>query len=209
MPFLIPLATTALVGTAGVAGAAATPGLIGAGGAITTGGLISGGALIASTVGGIMSSQAASQQARDQKALANYNAKVEEQRAKQIELKASYDQVRQAKEAERIKSSLTAGLGSAGALGQSLLVQAKQASELDLENMMIGYEGQVGAGQARNQSKVDTIQAGIYGRKAKNTQTAGYINAGTSLLTGFNKAGLFSGQGSGLTDTGRATLLRY
>jgi len=38
-----------------------------------------------------------------------------------------------------------------------------------------------------SQGNMDRLQANIYGQRAKNEATAGYLKAGTSLLTGFGQ----------------------
>lgn len=149
-------------------------------------------------VAAVQAAKAQEQQARAQQAMSQYNAALQEQQAKQIEAKTLFDQTRNAQEAERQKSSLTAGLGMSGAVtteGSPLLIQAKQASESELDNVMIGYEGGINAQSARSQGTLDTMQAGIYGQRANNAMTSGYMNAGTSLLQGFDKAGTFDSWG--------------
>jgi len=184
MPFLIPLAVGAAA-TAG--GAAATTGLIGAGGAITGAGLLTGGGLAASIYGGVSSGMAAKQQGKDARAMSEYNARVEENKAKQLTAKSIYDQQRQADLANRKKSSMLASIGGSGvdpSIGSPLLVQAKQAAEFDLENLMIGYEGQTDAGAARNQATLDKLQGSISESQGRSTAKARYIGTGSSLLTG-------------------------
>lgn len=134
--------------------------------------------------------QAAAAEARAQQQVAQYNAKVAEREAQAIEQKTAFEQQRQAEEAARIEGSLRANLGASGAVpseGTPLMLQSKQAAESELDNLMIGYEGQIGAGRARSQSRLDKMQAGIYSQKASNARTAGMIGAGTTLLTGFGK----------------------
>lgn len=138
--------------------------------------------------GAIMEAKAGSDEAKGQAAMADYNAQVSEQNAKQIEAKTAFDQNREAEAASRRQSSLQAGLGASGAVtteGSPLLLQAKQASEDELSNLMIGSEGAIAAGQQRSQAALDKMQSSIYKTKAKNTMTAGYLKAGGTLLSGF------------------------
>lgn len=132
--------------------------------------------------------QALAAQAESQQAMADYNAKVQEREAKAALVRAQYEQVRQAEAGERTKSSLQAFLATTGtvpAAGTSLLVQAEQAAELELENLMIGYEGLTGEARARSQAEIDRMQGKIYKQRARSYRTAGYIGAGRELLTGF------------------------
>ena len=153
---------------------------------------IVGGTLL--TAGGaVMEGKAASDEAKGQAAMSEYNAQVSEQNAKQIEAKTAFDQNREAEAASRRQSSLQAGLGASGAVtteGSPLLLQAKQASEDELTNLTLGYEGSIAAGQQRSQAALDKMQSKVYKTKAKNVMTAGYMKAGGTLLSGFG--GMYS-----------------
>lgn len=141
-------------------------------------------------LGQYQAGQAAAAQAAGQQAMAEYNAKVAEQQAKTEELRSQYESRRQAEAAERYKSELAAGIGASGVVsseGTPLLIQARQAAEAELDNLMIGYEGQTAASRARSQAALDKMQAGIYGTASRNASMAGMMGAGTSLLTGFGQ----------------------
>ncbi len=153
------------------------------------------------------------QVAISQQAIADYNAKVAEQEARAIEQSTRYKQQRQVEAASRYGSSLLARLGAAGVVvseGAPLMIQAQQAAEAELDNLMIGYEGQTAAARARSQARLDTMQglvhrqqADIYGRqagilgervraydpRARAAFRAGRIGAGATLLTGFGALG--------------------
>ena len=142
--------------------------------------------------GGVMSAQAASAQGKSEQAMSEYNAKVQKMQAKQIEVKAEYDQQMQHEEAKRRMSSLRVGVGASGAVsteGSPLLIEAKQASELELENLMIGYEGRIGNQAALNQAEMDIMQGKLSRQKGRNLATAGYTGAGRTLLTGLGTMG--------------------
>jgi hypothetical protein len=148
----------------------------------------------AAVTGGIMASQAQAQEARNQAAMAKYNQDVMNQQAKTKEQQTAFEQNRQAEESHRQMSSLQANLGMSGAVsteGSPLMIQAKQASESELENLMIGYEGQNQAQYMRSQAGGYGMQSSIYKSKARNIANAGYMNAGSTLLTGFNDMGWF------------------
>lgn len=143
------------------------------------------------TAGAIQSGRVAEAQSRSAQAVANYNAAVQEREAKAIEQKTKFDQWRQAQQVQRIKKALRSKLAGAGAridVGAPLHLQAEQAAELELENLLIGYEGQTGAQRARSQAEIDRLQGKIYRQKGKAARTASYIQAGSTLLTGFGEA---------------------
>ena len=135
---------------------------------------------------------AARQEGKDAEALADYNASVMEAEAKQEEAKAKFDSIRQAEEAERIQGSLTAGLGMSGvdvSVGSPLLLQAKQASELELDNLMIGYEGQLAASRARSQATGYKMEGDFAKQRGKNKMIGSFMGAGGTLLKGFGGYG--------------------
>ena len=188
MGFLIPLA----VGTAATAATVATSGLIGTAGGVTGSGLLAAAGAGASAYGTYQQGQAAEAQGKSQQDMANYNARVAEQEAKAKELRAGFAQKRQAKKAAEIKSSQIAKLAAGGGLGSPVAgdLVAEQASELDLENLLIGYEGQVGAEQSRSQATLDRMQGGLYAKAGKATAKRANIGFGVGLA-GFAKERLY------------------
>jgi hypothetical protein len=143
-----------------------------------------------SAAASIQSGRQAAAQARSAQRVAKYNARIQEREAKAIEQKARFEQIQQAKRAARIKSRLRAKLAGSGArmdVGAPLMLQAEQAAELELENLLIGYEGQVGEQRALSQAELDRLQGKIYKQKGKAGRKAGYIGAGSTLLTGFGE----------------------
>ena len=145
--------------------------------------------------GQIQSGRAAAAEGKSAQNIANYNAAVMEQQAKTERLRGGFEQVRQAKRGERVKSSMQAALGAAGGLGagSSLLLESEQAAELELENLMIGYESELAAGRAESQATLDRLQGKLYRQKGRNLATASYIGAGSTLLTGLGMAGYLMG----------------
>jgi len=136
----------------------------------------------------IIEGQAASVEGKSQQNIANYNAQVQEREAKAIEQRTAVEQRRQAEEAARRQSTLEAGLGASGAVttaGAPLMLQAKQASESELENLMIGYTGREEATAARTQGQLDIMQGKLAKQRGKAEAKGQYIGAGTTLLSGF------------------------
>ena len=143
-----------------------------------------------SALGQYQAGQAAASQAKSQQAMAEYNAKVQEQQAKMELAQSEFRGKRQAESAERQRSSLQAGLGASGVVPESgtpLLIQAAQAKESELDQALIGYQGQIAAARSMNQASLDRMQGSIYSRKAKNASQGGMFGAGTTLLSGFGR----------------------
>lgn len=150
--------------------------------------------LIAATAvaatGQIQAGRVAVAQGRSVQNIADYNAAVQEQAAKAIRAKATFEQIRQAERAERIKGTLTTRLAKAGGLGSPVAedLAAEQAAELKLENLLIGYEGEVGARRALSQAEIDRLSGRVAKRRGRAGRRASFLKAGGTLLTGFGEA---------------------
>ena len=130
----------------------------------------------------------AEQEAKAQQNIANYNAQVMEREAQAIEQQTAFEQERQVKEAARIKSKLRvaqAGSGAMTGVGTELLIEEEQAAELELDMLLIGYEGKTAAQRARSQAEMDIMGGKLAMQRGKAARTAGYAKAGGTLLTGF------------------------
>ncbi len=144
--------------------------------------------------------------------IANFNAAVALQEAKAQRAKAGFAQKRQAKRGVQIKSALIAKLGAAGGIGSAVAADlaAEQAAELELENLLIGFEGEILAGRAESQAELDILQGKIAKRRGKTAARAANIKFGTqvavlaggaSFLKGKTDAGT-PGTGGGLPGVG-------
>lgn len=119
--------------------------------------------------------------------IANFNAEVAEKQAEAELLRSGFDQIQQAKEAERIKSRLRAGLGAAGGAGSPVAIdlELEQAQELELENLLIGFEGEVKAGRLKSQATLDRLQGKLARQAGKSAARRANVQFGAQLLTGF------------------------
>jgi len=134
----------------------------------------------------------AKEEGKAQESIENYNAAVEEQRAKAIELKTEFEQQRQAEAGARIKGLQLAGAGASGLVvseGAPLLSAAMQASELELENLLIGYEGITEAARARSQAAEYRMRGKLAKQRGKSEMIGKFLEAGGTLLTGFSEFG--------------------
>ena len=151
--------------------------------------------------GQIQAGREAEAQAKSAQNIAKYNALVQEREAEALKQQAGFEQKRQAKRAVRVKSALTARVAAAGGLGAPVAADlaAEQAAELELENLMIGYGGEIGAERALAKAELDRLQGKLYRQKGKAARKASYFRAGGTLLTGFGMAGAGAGGGGELT----------
>lgn len=152
-------------------------GLVGGGGSAVTSGLQLAGAGL-SAVGTIASAQAQSQGMKAQAAFNERQATMEQQRA-------AYEAQRERENAQRLMARQRAGYLSSGLAleGTPTAVIADTAAETAMDIAAIQYGGQVRSGNYR-------AQAGIDRANARSASTAGFIGAGSSLLSGIARTRL-------------------
>ena len=120
--------------------------------------------------------------------IANFNAAVAEQGAVAAREKSAFASKRQAKKAAEIKSSQIVSIGEG--LGSPVagdLIEA-QAAELELENLLIGFEGEVEAGKLESQATLDRLQGKLFKQKGKSAARGANVQFGiqvASFLSGF------------------------
>lgn len=136
-------------------------------------------------------------QGRSEQNIAEFNAKVAEQEGKAAKIKSGFESIQQAKEAQRIKSRQIAGIGEAGGAGSpvALDISAEQAIELELENLLIGFEGEVALLRSIQKATGLRLQGQAARQASKSAARRANIQFGTQLLTGFAAAGGFGGSG--------------
>ena len=157
--------------------------------------IIAGASLMAA--GQIQAGREAAATGKSQQNIANYNAALMEREAEATKQKAAFESLRQAKEARRIRGKLRTQLAGAGAAlfeGAPEKLEEEQAAELELENLLIGYEGRVQAGRARSQAELDRLSGRLAKQRGKAARKASYLQAGGTLLTGFGIAGTVQGR---------------
>ena len=127
--------------------------------------------------------------------IANFNAEVAKQEAIGIRKRAAFAQKRQAKRGVAAKSALIAKLatGLTSPVAGDLI--AEQAAETELENLLIGFEGEVKARRAESQAELDILQGRLAKQRGKSAGRAANIQFGTQLatlgfLSGFGQTGV-------------------
>ena len=134
-------------------------------------------------------------QGKNQQRMEEYKAKVAEQEGKAELLRSGFDQMQQAKEAERIKGRIEANLGAAGAAGSPVAIDInrEQAYESELENLLIGYEGQIKNQRAQNSAALSRLQGELYKQAGKAGARQANIGFGIQLAALAVAADVFSG----------------
>jgi hypothetical protein len=125
--------------------------------------------------------------AKSRQNIAIFNANVQKQEAIAKEQAAKLAGQRQAKAAARVKGTLKARIAASGGAGSPVAedLAADQATELELENLLIGFEGDIAAGRARTQTGLDIAEGKIARQRGKNQALAANVKFGTTLLAGF------------------------
>lgn len=147
-------------------------------------------AIGANAGGMVMKGVSANAEGKASQALSEYNAKLEEIKAKQIEAVTGVKQQRQAEKASRTMSTLEAGLGASGAVttqGEPLMMAAEQEVQNELENLNIGYEGQTQAAQARSQAAMDIMEGKQARGRGRAALFGSLMKAGGTVLQGYSK----------------------
>ena len=157
MAFLPALA----LGSAATATTAATAGLFGAGGAFGLGATLS-------TLGTAASVFGAIGQGKADASASQFNADAARQES------ASREAAQRAA-AQRQLGSIRAGVSKSGATmeGTPLAVLSESAANAEIDALNTRYSGQ--------------REAALYESRGRNARTAGYLRAGTSLLTGASR----------------------
>lgn len=132
------------------------------------------------TLSGAKGARAAGKSAQN---IANFNAAVAEEEAKAAKIKAGFAQKRQAKKAVAAESSLIAKLGEGLSSDVAGDLLAEQAAESELENLLIGFEGEVAARRAESQAELDRLSGRLAKQRGKSAARAANIKFGTQLAT--------------------------
>ncbi len=142
-------------------------------------------------------------QGKSEQNIDEFNAQVAEQEAIAAKSKAAFAQKRQAKRGVAIQSALEAKLGEAGGIGSLVAgdLAGEQAEELELENLLLGFEGEVLAGRAESQAELDRLQGRLAKQRGKSAARAANIKFGTQLAFIAATAGA-GGGGSGSAGAG-------
>jgi len=144
--------------------------------------------------GQIQAGRVAAAEGESAKRVADYNAAVMEQEAKAVRAKAGFEQRRHAKAARAKMSELQLWEAGTGTTGSGLLAEEQEA-ELELEGLLIGYEGEVEARRAESQAELDRISGKMAKKRGRAAKKAGFLGAGATILTGFGMAGMGGGGG--------------
>lgn len=166
-------------------------------------------AVVASTamsaVGAIQQGAAAAAQGRSQQQAQQYNAIVKQQTATAARQQAGAREEQQRRGARQLMGQQRAALAQAGiGMGGSALdIEEQSAVRAELDALTIAYEGDLQARGLLAAAQQDLFQGEAALAAGKNAQTASYISAGASILSGAANYGMYKG-GAKVTEVAQA-----
>lgn len=139
-------------------------------------------ALAVGAIGGIVGAIGQIQAGNAAAAAGNYNASISDQNASRIRAEAAVEVADKQREIRKQLGSIRAAYGASGIdfSGSPLDVLADSATEGAWDVTKIKYKAEVAAVDQEN-------QANLYRMGASSAQTAGYLGAGASFLSGVSQ----------------------
>jgi len=163
-----------------------------------------------SAVGAIQQGAAAAAQGRSQQQAQQYNAIIKQQNAQAARQQAGARENQQRRISRQLLGQQRAALAQAGigvGFGSALDIEEQSAIRAEFDALTIRYEGEMQAKGLLAAAEQDLFQGQVARAAGKNAQTASYISAGASLLSGAAQYGAYRGGFSptGTTQTGYDT----
>jgi hypothetical protein len=140
-----------------------------------------------SAVGAIQQGAAAAAQGRAQQQAQQVNAAIKEQNSVAVRQQAGAREEQQRRIARQVLGQQRAALAQAGigvGFGSALDIEEQSAIRAEYDALAIRYEGEMQATGLLASAQQDLYQGQIARAAGKNAQTASYISAGASLLSG-------------------------
>jgi len=135
--------------------------------------------------GGLMASGASAKAGRMAQRIGEFNAQISEDDALEIRKAYLFEEIRGLESGKRAKGTLMARAGASGArldVGAPLRAVAELAREINIDQLLIGYEGENAARRSENQAKVQRMGGELSAKQYNAQATAQLIRAGGTLL---------------------------
>lgn len=164
-------------------------------------------AIVASTavsaVGAIQQGAAAAAQGKAQQQAQQYNAVVKEQNARLARQQAGAREEQQRRGARQVLGQQRAALAQAGigSGGSALDIEEQSAERAELDALTIAYGGELQAKGLLASAQQDLYMGEVAAARGQNAQSASYISAGASILSGAASVGAYRGGFGGTTGT--------
>jgi hypothetical protein len=156
--------------------------------------------IASAAMGAVGAMQQADAQAANYRAQAQaneYNATVNRNNAQVASDQANAQEEAQRRHFAVLQGQAAAGIAQSGTGfdGSNLDVLKQNAIANELDSLTIRYEGDNKSKGLQSQAQLDTFNAGVNKMNASNAQTAGYLNAGSALLSGATKYSYYNTTG--------------
>ncbi len=140
-------------------------------------------------VGAIQGGQAAKAQAEAQAKASEYNASLTKIQADVARQQAGAREEQQRRGARQVMGRQRAAIAQSGVgfIGSALDISEQSAANAELDALTTRYQGELAARGLLAQAEGDLYGAKVQRVAGKQAQTAGYLQAGSSLLTGYGK----------------------
>lgn len=128
----------------------------------------------------------------------DYNATVNRNNAKVASEQANAQEEAQRRHFAALQGQAYAGVAQSGTGfdGSNADILKQNAISNELDSLTIRYEGENKAKGLMAQAGLDTYNAGVNRMNASNATTAGYLNAGSALLSGATKYSYYNKGGN-------------
>jgi len=149
-------------------------------------------------VGTIQQGMAAAAQGRAQQQAQEYNAIVKQQNAALARQQAGAREEQQRRQARQLMGQQSAALAQAGigvGFGSALDIEEQSAVRAELDALTIAYQGELQATGLLAAAQQDIYQGEAARAAGANAQSASYVSAGASLLSGAASYGYYTGVG--------------
>lgn len=149
--------------------------------------------------GMIMGSKSNKAAAAMSRRIGEFNALVNEEEAALVRRETHLQQIRDLEEGERAVGTLRARMGVSGArldVGAPLRAEAELAQELDINQLLLAYEGEKAARRFENEAALNRMGGSLTAQQYNAQATANLIKAGSTLLSGVSTLGREFGRAS-------------
>jgi len=147
------------------------------------------GSMATSAAGAYMSYRANREAAARAEAIGKYNAAVARRDADIARGASEFEQKRAVKSGKRAMGTMRARAGASGAvmdIGAPIRAEAELANELNIEQLLIAYEGASASMRLESEAKVALMGGKLQAQQYRAAATASAIKGGASLLQGFS-----------------------
>jgi hypothetical protein len=155
----------------------------------------------------IMGAGSSRKAAKQAKKIGKFNQQVYLQEAAETRESYQFEQKRAVKEGEQAAGVMRALAGASGArldVGAPLRAEAELANELNIDQLLIAYEGENAARRSENQAIVAKMGGSLAAREHNANAVSTLLSGGASILGTLANAG-----GAGKASSGTSNFARY